>query len=41
VHDQEHTTEALKAGSREWGIALQHQVSTFMTDNGSNIVKSV
>jgi len=41
VHDQEHTTEALKAGTREWGMDLQHQVSTFMTDNGSNIVKSV
>ena len=41
VHDHEHITEALQAGTREWGIDLEHQVNAFTTDNGSNIVKSI
>ena len=40
THDHGHITAALQSGAEEWGIDLS-SVTAFITDNGSNIIKSV
>jgi len=38
-HDHTHIAEALQSAVDEWGIDLPVMVTSFITDNGSNIVK--
>ena len=40
-HDHTHIAEALQSAAEEWGIVLPVIVTAFVTDNGSNIVKSI
>ena len=40
-HDHTHIAEVLQSAAEEWGLDLSVMVTTFVTDNGSNIVKCI